>query len=158
MKNAILFSVLIVLLSVSAFAQSKKDEEVIAVAKRAAMAQENYDPATLEQIYASDYIEISPKGEIDMRDKAIGFYKVDDVAAAKAKTPKYILDEFQVRNYKDHAIVISRFSIGSKTDTERKPTAVGLVLYSLRKEKNAWKIYSAQFTPFPQPPRPQSGK
>jgi hypothetical protein len=158
MKNAILFSVLIVLFSVSAFSQSKKDEGVIAVAKRAAAAQETYDPATLELIYASDYIEISPKGEIDVRDKAIGFYKVPDVEAAKAKTPKYILDDFQVRNYKDHAIVISRFSVGSKTDLERKPTAVGLVVYALRKEKNAWKIYSAQFTPFPPPPRPQPAK
>ena len=158
MKNAILFSVIIVLLSVSAFAQSKKDDDLIAITKRAAAAQESYDTATLEQIYASDYIEISPKGEIDVRDKAIGFYKVEDVEAARAKTPKYMLDEFQVRSYKDHAIIISRFSIGSKTDAERKPTAVGLVLYSLRKEKNVWKIYSAQFTPFPPPPRPQATK
>jgi len=146
------------LFSFSAFSQSKTDREVIAVAVQAVTAQENYDPATLENIYASDYIEISPKGEIDLRDKAIGFYKVTDVEKAKTQTPKYILDEFNVRKYKDHAIVITRFSVGSKTDKERKPTAVGLVVYSLRKEKNVWKIYSAQFTPFPPPPRPQPNK
>lgn len=142
--------------SSSVVSQNKKDEEVITIIKQAVTAQENYDPATLEKLYASDYIEISPKGEIDEREKAIGFYKVPDVEAAKAKTPKYILDELKVRHYKNFAIVISRFSIGSKTNAEQK-TAVGLVLYALRKEKGEWKIYSAQFTPFP-PPRPQNDK
>ena len=138
-------------------AQNKQDEEVIAIVKQAVAAQENYDPATLEKIYASDYIEISPKGEIDEREKAIGFYKVPDVEAAKAKTPKYILDEFKVRHYKNYAMVISRFSIGFKNDATKAPSPVGLVVYALRKEKGEWKIYSAQFTPFP-PPRPQNNK
>jgi ketosteroid isomerase-like protein len=152
MKRAIILSVLVVLCSMSAFAQNKQNEEVIAIIKQAVAAQENYDPATLEKIYAADYIEISPKGEIDVRDKAIGFYKVEDVEKAKAKTPKYILDEFKVRHYKNYAMVISRFSVGSKTNPEQK-SAVGLVLYALRKEKGTWKIYSAQFTPFPPPSR-----
>ena len=154
MKNAILFSLMVMLFAISAFSQSKKD----AVAKQAITAQENYDPATLEKVYATDYIEISPKGEIDVRDKAIGFYKVEDVESAKSKTPKYILDDFKVRNYGKFAMVISKFSIGSKTDSTQKPREVGLVLYALRKEKGTWKIYSAQFTPFPPPSRPQPTK
>lgn len=157
MKQAILSSVFILLFAFSAFSQTKKDDEVISVAKKAVEAQESYDPATLEKIYASDYIEISPKGEIDVREKAIGFYKVDDVEKAKSKTPRYILDEFKIRHYGKYAIVISRFSVGSKTDSQQKPNAVGLVIYALRKEKGEWKIYSAQFTPFP-PPRPQTSK
>ena len=154
MKKVIFISVLLVLLSISALSQSKEDAKVIAIAKQAVMAQENYDPVTLEKIYASDYIEISPKGEIDEREKAIGFYKVEDVEMAKAKTPKIILDNFKVRRYREFAIVISRFSIGSKTDTSRKPREVGIVVHALRKEKGMWKIYSAQFTPFPPSPRP----
>lgn len=149
---------LMTLLSFSAFSQSKADQKVISVAIQAVTGQENYDPATLEKIYASDYIEISPKGEIDVRDKAIGFYKVDDVESAKLKTPRYILDEFNVRRYKDNAIVITRFSVGSKTDKERKPTAVGLAVYCLRREKGGWKIFSSQFTPFPPPARPHPNK
>lgn len=149
---------LMTLLSFSAFSQSKADQKVISVAIQAVTGQENYDPATLEKIYASDYIEISPKGEIDVRDKAIGFYKVDDVESAKLKTPRYILDEFNVRRYKDNAIVITRFSVGSKTDKERKPTAVGLAVYCLRREKGVWKIFSSQFTPFPPPARPHPNK
>lgn len=154
MKKAILLSVLMALLVSAAFSQSRTDDEIISVAKKAALAQQDYDTITLEKLYSPDYIEISPKGEIDMRDKAIGFYRVDDVEKAKATTPKYILDEFKVRNYKNFAIVITRFSVGSKSDSQQKPTAVGLVVYALRKEKGAWKIYSSQFTPFPPPPRP----
>jgi ketosteroid isomerase-like protein len=157
MKQIIISAIFLLMFSLAAFSQNTKDEEIIAVTKKAAEAQESYDPSTLDKLYASDYIEISPKGEIDEREKAIGFYKVDDLEKAKSRTPKYILDEFKVRNYKDYAIVISRFSLGSKTDLQQKPTAVGLVVYALRKEKKVWKIYSAQFTPFP-PPRPQPAK
>ena len=105
----------------------------------------------MEKVYASDYIEISPKGEIDEREKAIGFYKVENVETVRTKTPRYVLDEFKVRHYGKFAMVISKFSVGSKSDLQKPPTPLGIVLYALRKENGAWKIYSAQFTPFPQP-------
>lgn len=154
MKNILLISLLL-FISASVFAQKSVNDEVISVVKQAVAAQENYDPATLEKIYASDYVEISPKGEIDPREKAVGFYKVEDVEKAKARTPRYVLDEFQVRQYGKFALIISRFSIGFKNDLQKPLSPVGLVLYALRKEKGAWKIYSAQFTPFP-PPRQQA--
>ncbi len=154
MKQIIMTAIFLLLFSLTAFSQSKTEQEVISIAKQAAVAQENYDTAALEKFYASDYIEISPKGEIDERAKAIGFYKIEDVEKAKAKTPKYILDEFKVRHYGKYAMIISRFSFGTKNNPGKPPFPVGLVLYALRKEKGAWKIYSAQFTPFPPPPRP----
>lgn len=150
MKIIVLISLLI-LNCLSVFAQKSKKDEVISIVKQAVAAQETYDTAALEKLYASDYIEISPKGEIDPRAKAIGFYKVEDTEKARSSTPRYILDEFQVRRYGKFALIISRFSIGLKNNLSRPPTAVGLVVYALRKEKGAWKIYSAQFTPFPPP-------
>lgn len=158
MKKAILSSFIMMILAISAFSQSKKDAEIIAIARQMAEAQQNYDPATLEKIYASDYVEISPKGEIDERNKAIGFYKVDDAETARSKTPKYVLDEFKVRHYGKFAMAIARFSFGSKTDSAKPPMPVGTAVFAMRKEKGTWKIYSAQFTPFPPPQRPQSTK
>lgn len=157
MKNAIILIFAAMLSVTSAFSQDTQNEEVIAIVRQAAKAQENYDPATLEKIYADDYIEISPLGEIDERAEAIGFYKVDDVEKAKARTPRYLLDEFKVRRYKNFAMVISRFSIGFKNDPTKAPSPVGLILYALRKEKGVWRIYSAQLTPFP-PPRAPNNK
>lgn len=154
MKTLYISAIILLFLTIPAFSQNAKNEELIAVIKKAAEAQENYDPITLDKIYASDYIEISPKGEIDEREKAIGFYKVDDVEKAKSRTPRYILDDFKVRNYGKYAMIISRFSFAFKNDLSKPPTPVGLVLYGLRKEKGVWKIYSAQFTPFPPPQKP----
>lgn len=157
MKKAILLCLAVGLISLSTFSQTAKENEVISVVKKAAEAQENYDSATLNTVYASDYIEISPKGEIDEREKAIGFYKVEDVEKVKSRTPRYILDEFKVRHYGKFAIVITKLSFGSKNDLQRPSMAVGIVTYALRKEKKVWKIYSAQFTPFPiSSPKPKS--
>lgn len=158
MKKVIILSVLVTVCVISAFARHKQTDEIIALVKQAAAAQENYDAIALNKIYATDYIEISPKGEIDERAKAIGFYKVADIEKAKSRSPRYILDEFKVRHYKNHAMVITRLSFGSKMNTEPKEIPVGTVAYALRKEKGAWKIYSAQFTPFPPPVRPQNNK
>lgn len=154
MKTLYISAIILIFLTIPAFSQNAKNDELINVIKKAVEAQENYDPITLDKIYASDYIEISPKGEIDEREKAIGFYKVEDLEKAKSRTPRYILDEFKIRNYGKYAMIISRFSIAFKNDMSKPPTPVGLVLYGLRKEKGAWKIYSAQFTPFPPPQKP----
>lgn len=158
MKNAFFYSLLLMLVSIPAFSQNKQNEQVIAIVKQAITAQENYDPATLERIYASDYIEISPVGGIDDRDKAIGFYKVADIEKEIARTPRYILDDFRIRYYGKFAMVISKFSVGSKKDSQRPPTPVGIALYGLRKDKGAWKIYSLQLTPFPPQTAPKSNK
>jgi ketosteroid isomerase-like protein len=155
MKKALVLLTTVAVLATAAFAQNAKNDEVIAVAKKMALAQESYDPATLDQIYASDYIEISPKGEVDERAKAIGFYKVDDADKARSRSPRYILSDFNVRHYGKFAMVIATFSFGSKTDATKPPMVAGRVVYALRKEKGVWKIYSAQFTPIP---RPQPGK
>ncbi|MEZ5306307.1 MAG: nuclear transport factor 2 family protein [Pyrinomonadaceae bacterium] len=138
-------------LALARLSRGASDEKIIDVCKRAAEAQEKYDPSTLEKLYAADYVEISPKGEIDVREKAIGFYKVENAEELRAKTPRYVLDEFKVRNYGKFAMVIAKFSFGSREDPSKPPMPVGLVLYALRKEKGVWKIYSAQFTPFPRP-------
>lgn len=37
-------------------------------------AQRNYDQRTLRQLTAPDYVEISPRGEIDVREKMLSFY------------------------------------------------------------------------------------
>lgn len=155
MNKALFLIITVTLFSIAGYAQSGKNDEVIAVVKKAAMAQESYDPVTLDKVYASDYVEISPKGEIDEREKAIGFYKVEDPAKMSSQTPRYILDDIKVRHYGKFAIVISKLSFGSKTDAQKPAMTLGIVTYALRKEKGEWKIYSAQFTPFP-PPRPKT--
>lgn len=55
--------------------QNKDEQELTALVKQMTEAQSKFDPATLDKIYTSDFIEISPIGEFDSREKTIGFYK-----------------------------------------------------------------------------------
>lgn len=65
-------SVLAVVLSVEAQHQPSKDEQALtALVKQMTDAQSKFDPITLERIYASDFIEISPIGEVDSREKPL---------------------------------------------------------------------------------------
>ena len=53
---------------------NKDERELTALVKKMTDAQINYDAAALDQIFAADYIEISPVGEFDPRQKVLGFY------------------------------------------------------------------------------------
>src|ERR1044072_444020 len=74
MKFKVLIFILI--LSGCAFAQSSKDDEALkSLVRQMTDAQAAYDAATLDKIFTADYIEISPVGEFDPREKVLGFYK-----------------------------------------------------------------------------------
>ena len=153
--------VLILGLSVSAQNQSKqsKDEQALtALVKQMTEAQSKFDPATLEKIYAADFIEISPVGEVDAREKTIGFYKPEANPEPDKMKATVTTDEFSIRTYDNFAIVIARITF-AQTGSEpaaRPPFSLRVALVC-RKEKGAWKISSAQYTGI-RPLRPQPVK
>lgn len=58
--------------------KQNSDEGVLTdLVRQMATAQSNFDEATLDKIYALDYIEVSPIDEVDERKKAIGFYNLE---------------------------------------------------------------------------------
>ena len=158
---ASVIAVLTIGLSVSAQNQAKqsKDETaLISLVKQMSEAQSKFDPAALEKIYASDFIEISPVGEVDPREKTIGFYKPQTNPDPTIAKPSITSDEFSIRTYDNFAIVITRITF-AQTGSEpsaRPPFSLRVTLVC-RKEKGAWKISSAQYTGI-RPPRPQPVK
>jgi Domain of unknown function (DUF4440) len=154
MKRLFITAILMSLVTITAFSQSKKDEEVISIVKKAVEAQVDFDSAILEKLYASDYIEISPVGEVDEREKAIGFYKLANSEEAKKASPNLELDEFNVRNYGKFSIIVARLTFSSKQ--QMIPAVKMRVVFVCRKEKGSWKISSAQYTGIrpPRPPQP----
>jgi hypothetical protein len=67
-------AVLAVVLSVEAQNQpnpSKDGQALTALVQQMTDAQSKFDPATLKRIYALDFIEISPIGEVDPREKPL---------------------------------------------------------------------------------------
>jgi uncharacterized protein (TIGR02246 family) len=131
------------------------EKNLTALIKQAIDAQASFDAAALDRIYASDYVEISPVGEVDLRDKAIGFYKLQDPKGIMKTTSA--ADEFSVRNYGNFAIIIARI-IFSQTGNEMPARALASfrATYVCRKEKGKWKISSVQVTGIRRPRPPQT--
>jgi uncharacterized protein (TIGR02246 family) len=153
---SILVTLATVVCSIAAGQQSQriKDErELTALVKQMAEAQSKFDPATLDKIYTSDFIEISPVGEVDPRDKVLGFYKPEAKPPADM-TPTVTSDEFLIRTYNNFAVVIARltYAVGN-APAARPPFSIRVTLVC-RKEKGGWKIASSQYTGI-RPPRPQ---
>lgn len=152
-------AVLAVVLSVEAQHQPSKDEQALtALVKQMTDAQSKFDPMTLETIYASDFIEISPIGEVDPREKTIGFYKPEANPDRDKVKMTVTTDEFLIRTYGNFAVVIARitFAQAGNEPSARPPFSVRATIVC-RKESGAWKISSAQYTGI-RPPRPQQAK
>jgi ketosteroid isomerase-like protein len=94
-------------------AQAKPDADVVAAETRRYFdAVRRNDAATLESLFAADYLEVSPLGQVDKRAQVIGFYKT----AARAQSGQaselaaVALDDLSVRVFGDVVVVVVRES------------------------------------------------
>jgi uncharacterized protein (TIGR02246 family) len=151
------FALVLILTGSLAFAQTKDDESLKALVKQMTDAQAAYDANTLDKIFTSDYIEISPVGEFDPREKVLGFYKPELKPPAGKMSAVTEATEFSIRNYGKFAIVITRLNYTITTDGKTLPPRSIRATIVCRKEKGAWKIASAQYTGI-RPPQTQPTK
>jgi uncharacterized protein (TIGR02246 family) len=155
MKFRVFIFVLFLLLTViSAPAQSKEDDALKALVKQMTDAQAAYDAPTLDKIYTADFVEISPLGEFDERDKVLGFYKPELKPPAGKMSATNQADEFSIRRYEKFAVVIARFNYTITSDGKTLPPRSIRATIVCRKEKGAWKIASVQYTGI-RPPQSQ---
>lgn len=144
---------------VSVFTQTQsKDETALkSLIKQMTDAQAAYDAAVLDRIFASDYIEISPAGEFDPREKVLGFYTPKAKAEAGNANVSLDISEYSFRQYDKFAVVIAKFTYTITADGKAMPPRSMRAMIVFRKEKGEWKIASAQYTGIrpPTPPKPQ---
>ena len=141
-----------------AFAQSSgKDERAFkSLIKQMTDAQLGFDAVALDKIFAADYIEISPLGAVDQRKEVLSFYTPE----AKANTGKMSVtvevDDYSIRSYEKFGIAVARFNYTITSDGKPQPPRSIRVMLVFRKEKDLWKIASAQYTGIrvPQPQKP----
>jgi uncharacterized protein (TIGR02246 family) len=151
----VLFLVLI-LTSLSLAQSTEKDGPVIkAVVRQLIDAQIAYDAKALDKLFTADYIEISPVGEFDPRDKVMGFYTPEAKAQAGPVSVTVEDTEYSIRNYGKYAIAITRLNYSMTAAGKSMPPRSIRATLVLHKEKDSWKIASAQFTGIrpPQPPK-----
>lgn len=109
-------------------------------------AQANYDAATLDKIFTADYIEISPVGEFDPREKVLGFYKPELKQPAAKMSATTEATEFSIRVYDKFAVIITRLNYTITSEGKPLPPRSMRATIVCKKEKGAWKIASAQYT------------
>jgi hypothetical protein len=149
-KPRIVAAFLLLAFATVAWAQtsSKDDAELGALVRQMATYQVTFDPAGLDKIFTSDYIEISPAGEFDPREKVLGFYKAENKPGTSA-IPAIEVSELSIRNYGKFAIVIAKLTYAvSPTVPSRSMRGT----FVCRREKNSWKIASSQYTGIRPPP------
>ena len=144
------------LAALQGFAQTKDEAELTKLVNKMVAAQMNYDAATLDAVFTADYIEISPVGEFDPRDKVLGFYKPELKPDPAKVSTKSEASEGSIRVRDKSAVVILRLDYTITADGKTMPPCGMRVMLVCAKEKGVWKIASAQYTGIrpPQPPKP----
>ena len=124
------------------------DAELVSLVERHAQAQSQFDQATLRNITAENYVEISPIGEVDSREKMLSFYAPE----SKRPAPQLQVEEPAVRIMGDTALVSVRLSYSMNQDGATRKFAMrgGYVARLIDKQ---WMLVSAQYTGI-RPPKP----
>lgn len=146
MKFKIFVFILVLSSVVSVFAQSKQDEALKSLVKQMTAAQAAFDAVALDKLLTADYIEISPVGEFDSREKVLGFYKPELKPPAEKMTATTEATDFSIRNYGEFAVVITRLNYTITSEGKPLPPRSMRATLVCRKEKSVWKIASAQYT------------
>ncbi|MDQ2823442.1 MAG: nuclear transport factor 2 family protein [Pseudomonadota bacterium] len=123
---------------VSAQQASTDSAAVTELVRKFGDAQRNPDPVALRALTSTQFIEISPLGDVDPRDKMIGFYVKDPARIP----PQVTIDEQTVRVFGDSAIVNLRLTLNANGQARSLRSS-----YVAHKEGAEWKMVSAQHTP-----------
>ena len=105
-------------------------------------AQLQSDPVALRALTSEQFVEISPLGDVDPRDKMIGFYVKDPAQLAARTPPQVTVDERTVRVFGDSAIVTLKQTLNINGQARHLRSS-----YVAHKEGGQWKMMSAQHTP-----------
>ncbi|HEX8032030.1 MAG TPA: nuclear transport factor 2 family protein [Vicinamibacterales bacterium] len=145
--------VVAILIVTAQAALAPAERAVVAVVQQLADAQRNFDQPALERLLTTDYVEVSPVGDVDERAKVIGFYSAD----AKAKSPvvsSIAIDEPNVRIDGEHATVIVRQTTNIGPAGASRAVVMRVTAH-LRRNGNTWQIASTHYTGIRPPARPQ---
>jgi len=136
---------IVLALTLLASEQTPRPQAFIEVLLRTMLdAQVTFDAKQLDELFAPDYVEISPAGEVDPRDKVLSFYTPDKKPAS---APIAALDELNTRVYGDTAVTIGRVSYEMKAPDGAKATRSMRCVFVTRIIDRKWKLVSAQYTP-----------
>ncbi|MBC3832197.1 nuclear transport factor 2 family protein [Undibacterium amnicola] len=115
--------------------------DALALVQKHVQAQANFDQKTLDAITHSQYIEVSPAGEVDERAKMLGFYAIEN----KKQVPVVEVLEPVFREVAEGKLVIAKLRYKMQAGEQTRQFSIR-ASYMLCKEKADWKVCSAQYT------------
>lgn len=136
------------LMSAGAAYAAPAETELVALVQRYAEAQSNFDQAAIRAATDAQFVEISPVGEVDSREKVLSFYAPDQ----KRPGPQLQIDEPAVRIFGDTAVISTRlsYSLNQGSAVRNFALRAGYVARLINKQ---WVLVSAQYTGI-RPPKP----
>lgn len=125
------------------------DATLRAVAQSVLDAQIRFDVPALEKVLASDYVEVSPVGDVDTRADVLGFYapEVREQMLAKGVEPiSATLGEPRIHIDGDHArlIALNTATLRIQGAEQRKQLRT---VFEFRRIKGQWHLASAAYVP-----------
>jgi ketosteroid isomerase-like protein len=105
-------------------------------------AQQAFDAPGLARLTTSDYLEISPAGEVDSRETMLGFYAPDKKIAA----PELAIGDVTVRMFGDSAVLIARIAYTMQPPGQPVRTLALRASFVAHRVSGDWKIASAHYT------------
>jgi hypothetical protein len=106
-----------------------------------AEAQRNFNQTRLLALTANEYIEVSPIGELDSREKMLAFY----APGQERPAPTVQVDVPVVRIMGDTGLVVARLVYTMEADGQARSFSM-MASYVAQRKGHAWKLVSAHYT------------
>ena len=140
----------IALASVQLHAQeAAPQQQLLKLVQAYAEAQRDFEPSKIDAIVTRDFYEVSPIGEVDPREKVLGFY----LPANKRETPTMEVSEPSIQVFGNTGTILVKLSGTSTVNAEKRNFAFRAGYVAVN-EGGKWKLASAQYTGI-RPPKPQ---
>lgn len=117
-------------------------DPVTTLVQRFTEAQGKMDASTLKALTAENYIEVSPLGEVDPRDKMLTFYVKDE----KRVLPTITVDDMTTRLFGSTAVVVAKVSYTRMVEGQNRTFSLRSTFVA-EKRNGDWKLVSSQYTP-----------
>jgi uncharacterized protein (TIGR02246 family) len=127
-------------------AQPDSDTALRTLVRQLVDAQAGYDAAALDRLLTADYVEVSPLGEVDARDRVLGFYRPELKPPPEKMTASMDVTDFSQRTYGDTAVVIVRIDATITSDGKQLPPRSLRATFVCRRVAGGWRMASAQYT------------
>ena len=118
------------------------NNDLVQLITRFTEAQRTFQPAILAELTTADYVEVSPLGELDPRDKMLGFYGPEN----KIDPPPMTMTDTIVRTFGDAAVVITTLTYQVKYPDNTVHATAYRDTFVAHLTSSGWKLVSAQYT------------